>query len=185
MKALIKRERIDPRNLNLDEKTVYVGRVSKVVKGGKRFRFSVYVVVGDRAGHIGFGHGKAHEVPDAVRKAGEGARKSLFTVPIDKFTIPHAVYGKFGASKVVLKPASEGSGIIACDAVRSVLELAGVKDVLTKSLGSNTAHNLVKATMKALQSLKSPEEYAKMRDKTLDEILNYRRRRKVEQKIAD
>ena len=175
---LIKKERIDPRDLNLDEKTVYIGRVSKVVKGGKRFKFSAYVVVGDGAGHVGFGHGKAHEVPDAVRKASEDARKSLFTVPLDGTTIPHAVFGKFSASKVIIKPASEGSGIIACDAVRSVLELAGVKDVLTKSLGSNTAHNLVKATIKALQQLRSPEEYARMREKPLDEILNYRRRRR-------
>lgn len=182
---VLKKEKIDPRNLDLEEKTIYIGRVSKVVKGGKRFKFSAFVVVGDKAGHIGFGHGKAHEVPDAVKKAGEDARKSLFTVPIDKFTIPYSVLGKFSASKVILKPAREGSGIIACDAVRSVLELAGVKDVLTKSLGSNTTHNLAKATIKALQQLKSPEEYARIRDKTLDEILNYRRRKKVEQKIED
>ncbi len=184
MKAF-KREKIDPRNLDLEEKTVYIGRVSKVVKGGKRFNFSAYVVVGDRAGHIGFGHGKAHEVPDAVRKAGEGARKSLFAIPLDKFTIPHSVYGKFSASKVLLRPAREGSGIIACNAVRSVLELAGIKDILTKSLGSNTAHNLVKATIKALLLLKSPKEYANTRDKTVDEILNYRRRKRVEQKTED
>jgi len=180
---VLKREKIDPRNLDLEEKTVYIGRVSKVVKGGKRFNFSAYVVVGDRAGHIGFGSGKAHEVPDAVRKAGEDARKSLFTVSLDKSTIPNSVYGKFSASRVILKPAKEGSGIIACDAARSILELAGIKDILTKSLGSNTAHNLVKATINALKQLRSPEEYAKFRNKTLDEILNYRRRRVSEQKI--
>ncbi|RKZ21550.1 30S ribosomal protein S5 [bacterium] len=180
MKQLLKKlrlkERIDPRDLELEERTVYIGRVSKTVKGGKRMRFTAYVVVGDRHGVVGFGHGKAHEVPDAVRKATENARKHLMRVPIVGTTIPHDVFGKFGASRVIIKPASPGTGVIACNAVRAVLELAGVKDVLTKVIGSTTPHNVVKATLVALSQLKSPEEYARLRGKTVEEILKGRRR---------
>uniref|UniRef100_A0A7C4U824 Small ribosomal subunit protein uS5 n=1 Tax=candidate division WOR-3 bacterium TaxID=2052148 RepID=A0A7C4U824_UNCW3 len=164
-----KKETIDPRNLNLEEKTVYVARVAKVVKGGKRFKFSAWVVIGDRNGHVGLGHGKAIEVPDAVRKAKENARKNIIKIPIINNTIPHEITSKYKASKIIMKPASPGTGIIACDPVRAVFDLGGVKDVLTKSLGSSTTVNLVKAVFLGLQNMKTPEDIKRLRHKDIFE----------------
>ena len=151
-------KRIDPNELELSERIVYINRVAKVVKGGRRFSFSVIVVVGDSKGHVGVGLGKAREVPDAIRKAGESARKSLFLLPLMNSTFPHEVTGKYGASTVLMKPASEGTGIIAGGACRSVLEVAGIRNAITKSLGTSNPHNLVRATLNGLRNLQSPEE---------------------------
>ena len=153
----------------LTDKVVSINRVAKVVKGGRRFRFSAIVVVGDGAGSVGAGLGKAHEVPEAIRKAVEQAKKSMITVPILNNTIPYTVVGEFG--RVLLKPASEGTGVIAGGPVRAVVEVAGIKNVLTKCLGSHNPHNAVKATMVALQMLASPEDVAARRNRPLAEIL--------------
>jgi small subunit ribosomal protein S5 len=150
---------------------VSIARVAKVVKGGRRFRFSAIVVVGDGQGKVGAGLGKAHEVPEAIRKAVEQAKKSMIQVPILNNTIPYTVVGEFGAGKVLLKPASEGTGVIAGGPVRAVVEVAGIKNVLTKCLGSHNPHNAVKATMAALQLLSSPEEVARRRNRPLAEIV--------------
>ena len=155
----------------LKEKVVNVSRVAKVVKGGRTFRFSVMVVVGDENSHIGVGTGKSSEVPEAIKKATEDAKKNLVEVSLVNGTLPHEYTTNFGSSKVILKPAVEGTGIIAGGAVRPVLELAGVKNVTAKTLGSRNSRNIVYATVKALQAMRTPEEVAKLRGKTVEEIL--------------
>ena len=155
----------------LKEKVVAINRVAKVVKGGRTFRFSAVVVVGDGNGHIGVGNGKASEVPDAIKKAIEEAKKNLVEVPVVGTTIPHEYVGKFGSASVILKPAAEGTGVIAGGPARTVLELAGLKDVRAKSLGSNNPRNMVNATINGLADLRTAEEIAKLRGKSVEEIL--------------
>ncbi len=163
--------RFNADELDLKEKIVNINRVAKVVKGGRTFRFSVLVVVGDENGHVGVGTGKAAEIPDAVRKAIDAAKKNMITVPMVGTTIAHEVIGEFGAGKVLLKPAGEGTGVLAGGCARSVLELAGIRNIRAKSLRSNTPNNLVHATLEGLKSLKVAEEVALLRGKTVEEIL--------------
>lgn len=164
-------ERINHEELDIQERVVAINRVSKTVKGGKNFRFAALVVVGDEKSHVGVGMGKALEVPEAIRKAVQDAKKNMIEVPIEGTTIPHEIIGKFGAGSVLLKPSKEGTGVIAGAAVRAVCELAGIKDIRTKCLGTNNPRNVVNATLQGLSSLKRPEDVAKMRGKTVDEIL--------------
>jgi len=154
----------------LVDRVVYINRVAKVVKGGRRFSFSALVVVGDQAGYVGVGLGKANEVPEAIRKGTEQAKKHLFKVPLVKGSIPHDVIGHFGAGQVLLRPASEGTGVIAGGAVRPVLEVAGVQDILTKCIGTSNPHNVIHATVAALKMLRSVEETARVRSKSVEEI---------------
>jgi small subunit ribosomal protein S5 len=162
---------MEEKSVELKEKVVAINRVAKVVKGGRTFRFSAVVVVGDEQGRIGVGNGKAAEVPDAIKKAIEDAKKNLITVPIVGTTIPHEFVGRFGSANVVLKPAPEGSGVIAGGSVRPVLELAGYKDINTKVIGTNNPRNVVYATIEALKSMTTIEEVAKKRGKKVSEIL--------------
>ncbi len=162
---------LDASKYDIQERVIEVRRVAKVVKGGRNFRFAALVVVGDENGHVGIGSGKAMEVPDAIRKAVEDGKKNLIRVPIVETTIPHEMMGNFGAGKILLMPAPEGTGVLAGGPVRAVLELAGLKDVRAKSLGSNNPRNMVNATIEGLRSLKRAEDIAKLRGKKVEDLL--------------
>ena len=165
------KQRFDPATLDLKEQLVCIKRVSKTVKGGRIMRFTALMIVGDENGHVGYGLGKAAEVPDAIRKGIEDAKKNMISVPLVGTSIPHEIIGVFGAGRVFLKPAAEGTGVIAGGPVRAVLELAGVRDILTKCQGSNNPNNVVRATLNGLASLKNAEAVAALRGKTVQELL--------------
>lgn len=164
-------ERKEVEQPEFEERVVTINRVTKVVKGGRRFRFAALVVIGDRKGHVGFGTGKANEVPDAIKKAVESAKKNMITVSTVNTTIPHEVTGVYGAGRVVLRPASAGTGVVAGGPVRAVIELAGISDILSKSLGSATPINVVRATVEGLKSLETVEQVAARRGITVEELL--------------
>ncbi len=168
----MERQRGAEKQQEFQERVVFINRVAKVVKGGRRFNFSALVVVGNQKGKVGVGMGKATEVPEAIRKAVENAKKNVIEVPMTNTTIPHQVIGQFGAARVMLKPAAPGTGVIAGGAARAVVELCGIKDILTKSLGSSNSLNIVKATIQGLESLKRVEDVAALRGKTVEEILS-------------
>jgi small subunit ribosomal protein S5 len=179
------RERIDPSQLDIKDTVVSINRVTKVVKGGKNLSFSALVVVGDGHGVVGFGVGKAKEVPSAIKKGIEAAKKNLVRVPLKGTTIPHPILGQFGAGSVLLKPAPDGTGIIAGGAVRAVVESAGISNILTKSLGSANPHNVVRATIAGLDSLKDPQVLARMRGKELEDLSSARKQRGLSARIDD
>jgi len=163
-------DRINPDGLELKDQVISINRVTKVVKGGKNLSFAALVVIGDQQGVVGFGTGKAKEVPQAIRKAIESAKRNLVRVPLNGTTLPHPIIGTFGAGKVLLKPAQDGTGVVAGGAVRAVMNAVGVSNVLTKCIGSNNPHNVIRATFAALQGMKSPEQVARMRGRTVEEL---------------
>ncbi len=165
------RQRISPNNLILKDQLISINRVTKVVKGGKNMSFAALVVVGDESGHVGFGTGKAKEVPNAIKKAIEAAKKNLIRVPLVEGTLPHQMIGKYGAGRVMLKPAKEGTGVIAGGAVRAILQVLGIHNVRTKILGSANAHNVIRATFNGLERMKDPMEVARLRGKQVGELL--------------
>lgn len=169
--SIVQQQALRQEESEFEDKVIHINRCAKVVKGGRRFSFSAIVVVGDKKGQVGIGLGKAGEVPEAIKKAGKQAKKNLMRVPLEGNTIPHEVIGHFGASQVLMKPAPEGTGIIASSSVRAILEVAGIQNILTKSIRRDNPHNVVRATLEGLRSLRSFSDIAKARGKTVAEIL--------------